>query len=371
MEENVDDISDFVIRVKNIQDRFDVIKDIGKGTYGVVQKCKDKYTGQIVAVKKVKTQKSEKTGFPQTTLREVKLLKELHHPNIVELKLVVQSEDPENELFLIFEYCEYDLYALLCRKALDSDHIKSIMKQFLVVLQYIAGQKVIHRDLKPANMFITNENILKLGDFGLARKIKDDRARYSKRVITLWYRPPEILSHHGNKSYKTEVDIWSAGCILYEMVTGEQLFKAKDNNDSLQLEEICSICGPLPQSYMNQETAKLFESMKKDRIPPKSKLKEFLESKIGKYQEFQSLVPLLLKMLKLVPEERITAEDALNDPFFREIDEKYYYSNLSKISVEEIHQKDVSDSRSKKARPASQEQLEEIRPEKAQLPSAD
>lgn len=364
--EELNEISHFVTRVKHIQDRFEPIKDIGQGTYGVVQKCKDKLTDQIVAVKKIRTQKSKKIGFPQTTLREVKLLTELNHPNIVELKLVVQSEDPDDDLFLIFEYCEYDLYALLYKKVLDTDHIKSIMKQFLVVLQYCAGQKVIHRDLKPANMFITKQNVLKLGDFGLARKIKDDRARYSETVITLWYRPPEILASHGNKNYKTEVDIWSAGCILYEMVTREQLFKASGNNPVLQLVEICSICGPLPQNNMNQESAELFEMMKKDRIPEESKLEEFLESKFSKYPEFISLIPLLLKMLKLNPDERITAEDALNEPFFRDIDDKYYHSNLSEINEQEIHQKEVSDSRPKKSRPLSQDRLDEIRPEKIQ-----
>ncbi|KAK8861055.1 hypothetical protein M9Y10_012747 [Tritrichomonas musculus] len=364
---NQDD--DFVIRLPQITDRFVTIKEIGKGRYGTVQKCKDKVTGEIVAVKKIIKHENKSINFQQTTIREVKLLRELKHPNIIDLKFVVETEDSEKTFYLVEEYCEYDLCALLHKKSLDINHLKSIMKQFLIVLQYCAGQNVIHRDLKPANMFITKNGFLKLGDFGFARKIKN-KGRYTNTIITQWYRPPEIIILNSQPDfdykYKTEVDIWSAGCILYEMVTGKPLFKAKLDSDISQLDAIYSICGPLPgilfEKYKNIAKGDLFEMCKKEN---RYNLKDYLESKF-KDTEFISLIPLLLQMLNLNPEKRISAEDALNDPFFREIGSSYEPLSLPEIDEEEIHQKEASESKKKKS--ASIDRIDEVRPPK-KLPS--
>ncbi|OHS95127.1 Cell division control protein 2 3 [Tritrichomonas foetus] len=333
-----------VFQLKSITERFRVICNIGKGSYGVVQKCQDIITNDIVAVKKI-LQQNKMNDCPQNTIREVLLLNELQHDNIVELKFIVQCKESDEGLYLVFEYCEYDLYALLYKSYLKPDYLKSLMKQLLVALHVLSIRRIVHRDLKPANIFVTRNNILKLGDFGLARQLSEC-TRYSHQVVTLWYRPPELLL--GVKQYGTEVDIWSAGCILYEMVTSKVLFRSASNDDISQLIEIFKLIGRPNKDWIGfqGEKANLFSSVK-DKIPKdsyeKQSFKKHLEDTIP--QEYQEMIDLLLKMLALNPSERITAEEALNHPFIRSINDSIDPLKLPELTFEEIHQLIVSEER--------------------------
>ena len=330
------DIGFKTMGVSAIEDYYDVIEDIGFGTYGEVQKCVDKQTKEIVALKRIKKISAE-DGFPKMVIREVRLLQKLRHENVVKLKRVLHCK---GTVFLVFEYCEFDLAALLYSNVipkLSDNFLRSIMRQLLLCLQYLDSQRVIHRDLKPSNMFITRNNILKLGDFGLARDMQN-YMRYSDKVITQWYRPPELLL--GQTKYGTEVDIWSAGCILYEMVTKRPLFLANKQTDSSQLSAIVKICGtPNDQDWpewRNLKNAAIFNN----QPPLPNNLFEHLKKTIP--SSFHDMIPLLLNMLVLNPERRIKASTALQHKFFSEYPEISDPRNLPPLNVEEIHQKNLS-----------------------------
>ncbi|XP_070336034.1 cyclin-dependent kinase 3 isoform X5 [Odocoileus virginianus] len=227
-------------------DVFQKVEKIGEGTYGVVYKAKNKETGQLVALKKIRLDLStppsfslncctplsrETEGVPSTAIREISLLKELKHPNIVRLLDVVHSE---KKLYLVFEFLSQDL-----KKYMDSipaselpPHlVKSYLFQLLQGVNFCHSHRVIHRDLKPQNLLISELGAIKLADFGLARAFGVPLRSYTHEVVTLWYRAPEILL--GCQFYSTAVDIWSIGCIFAEMVTRRALFPGDSEIDQL------------------------------------------------------------------------------------------------------------------------------------------
>ncbi|NXD87876.1 CDK3 kinase, partial [Halcyon senegalensis] len=212
------------------QEVFQKVEKVGEGTYGVVYKARNKRTGQLVALKKIRLD-SEMEGVPSTAIREIALLKELKHPNIVRLLDVIQSQ---KQLYMVFEYLNQDL-----KKYMDSSHtrdfplslVKNYLFQLLQGVSFCHSHRVIHRDLKPQNLLINEAGAIKLADFGLARAFGVPLRAYTHEVVTLWYRAPEILL--GCKYYSTAVDIWSIGCIFGEMVTRKALFPGDSEIDQL------------------------------------------------------------------------------------------------------------------------------------------
>ncbi|NXK72413.1 CDK3 kinase, partial [Amazona guildingii] len=212
------------------QEVFQKLEKIGEGTYGVVYKARNKRTGQLVALKKIHLD-SDMEGVPSTAIREISLLKELKHPNIVRLLDVIHSQ---KKLYLVFEYLNQDL-----KKYMDSSQtrglpvglVKNYLFQLLQGVSFCHAHRVIHRDLKPPNLLINEAGVIKLADFGLARAFGVPQRTYTHEVVTLWYRAPEILL--GCKYYSTPVDIWSVGCIFAEMVTGKALFPGDSEIDQL------------------------------------------------------------------------------------------------------------------------------------------
>lgn len=197
-------------------ENFQKVEKIGEGTYGVVYKAKNKLTGEVVALKKIRLD-TETEGVPSTAIREISLLKELNHPNIVKLLDVIHTE---NKLYLVFEFLHQDLKKFMDASALTGiplPLIKSYLFQLLQGLAFCHSHRVLHRDLKPQNLLINADGSIKLADFGLARAFGVPVRTYTHEVVTLWYRAPEILL--GCKYYSTAVDIWSLGCIFAEMVT--------------------------------------------------------------------------------------------------------------------------------------------------------
>jgi len=197
-------------------ERYQKMEKIGEGTYGVVYKAKDRVTGEIIALKKIRLE-AEDEGIPSTAIREISLLKELQHPNIVKLYDVIHTE---RKLTLVFEFLDQDLkkYLDVCDGGLELPILKSFLYQLLTGVAYCHHHRVLHRDLKPPNLLINREGQLKLADFGLARAFGIPVRSYTHEVVTLWYRAPDVLM--GSRRYSTPVDIWSVGCIFAEMANG-------------------------------------------------------------------------------------------------------------------------------------------------------
>jgi len=217
---------------------------LNTGTYGVVYKASDKATGEIVALKKIRLE-AEDEGIPSTAIREISLLKELQHPNIVRLYDVVHTE---RRLTLVFEYLDQDLkkYLDICEGGLEKTILKSFLYQLLCGVAFCHTHRVLHRDLKPQNLLINREGKLKLADFGLARAFGIPVRSYTHEVVTLWYRAPDVLM--GSRTYSTPVDIWSVGCIFAEMATSKPIFAGTSESD--QLKRIFKTLGtPTPQDY--------------------------------------------------------------------------------------------------------------------------
>ncbi|KAF9179719.1 Cyclin-dependent kinase 2 [Haplosporangium sp. Z 767] len=205
------------------------LEKIGEGTYGVVYKASHKDTGRTVALKKIRLENADE-GVPSTAIREISLLKELQHDNIVELIDVVHEDV---KLFLVFEFLDVDLKKYMDNhykntgKPLPLDQVKIYLYQLLQGVEFCHMRRILHRDLKPQNLLIDENKNLKLADFGLARAFGIPLRTYTHEVITLWYRAPEILM--GSRHYSTAVDMWSVGCIFAEMITRRPLFPGTPN----------------------------------------------------------------------------------------------------------------------------------------------
>jgi len=289
-------------------ERYQKIDKIGEGTYGIVHKAMNQETGQIVALKRIRLE-SEDEGVPCTAIREISLLKELKHPNIVRLYDVIHDE---KKLTLVFEYLDQDLKKYLdqCHGEIPTTTMKIFLYQLLKGVAFCHEHRVLHRDLKPQNLLINQKKELKLADFGLARAFGIPVRNYSHEVVTLWYRAPDVLM--GSRKYSTPIDIWSAGCIFAEMATGRSLFQGNSTND--QLHKIFKLLG----SPSEETWPGLAE------LPEKHIVKEFPHYTA---QPLPSIVPglddlgynLLDQMLQYNPNNRITAEKALQHPYFDDV----------------------------------------------------
>uniref|UniRef100_A0A0N4ZUT4 Protein kinase domain-containing protein n=1 Tax=Parastrongyloides trichosuri TaxID=131310 RepID=A0A0N4ZUT4_PARTI len=210
---------------------FTNVEKIGEGTYGVVYKSKHKYTGITVALKKIRIE-TDDDGIPATAIREVAMLREVRHPNIVSLEAVILQP---KKIFLVFEFLPMDLKLYLDKipfgKVMESKTVESFMYQICQAMCYCHQRRILHRDLKPQNILVSNSGCIKLADFGLARTIGIPLRAYTHEIVTLWYRSPEIML--GSEKYSTAVDVWSIGCVFAEMASGSPLFCGDSEIDQL------------------------------------------------------------------------------------------------------------------------------------------
>ncbi|KAL4929665.1 putative protein kinase [Aspergillus undulatus] len=280
---------------------------IGAGTYGKVFKAIHVYTQRKVALKKIRME-GEKDGFPVTAVREIKLLQHLRNHNVVSLLEVMVER---NECFMVFEYLSHDLTGLINHPTftLSAAHKKDLAKQMFEGLNYLHHRSVLHRDIKAANILISNQGRLKYADFGLARFFSKSRQLdYTNRVITIWYRPPELLL--GETRYGPAVDVWSAACVYVEMFTKKAVFPGEGGEIS-QLDKLYNTLGtPNRSEWPDIVEMPWFELMR-----PTERRKRVFEDV---YRD--TLSPAALDMISQVfrydPAKRPTAEEVLAHPYF-------------------------------------------------------
>ncbi|EDX04526.1 GD22264 [Drosophila simulans] len=187
---------------------FEKIEKIGEGTYGVVYKGRNRLTGQIVAMKKIRLE-SDDEGVPSTAIREISLLKELKHENIVCLEDVLMEE---NRIYLIFEFLSMDLKkymdSLPVDKHMESELVRSYLYQITSAILFCHRRRVLHRDLKPQNLLIDKSGLIKVADFGLGRSFGIPVRIYTHEIVTLWYRAPEVLLGSPRILKTPTEDIW-------------------------------------------------------------------------------------------------------------------------------------------------------------------
>ena len=292
----------------NVRDKYIITAKIGEGSYGVVYKATCKATGIIVALKKIVIGNE---GVPFSEMREISLLKELAHPNIVHL---IDVEHSATRLYLVFEWLEMDLQkymeSLKTEDGMGHILVKSYTHQLLKGMAFCHSRGIIHRDLKPANLLINRQGELKIADFGLARTIQIPIRAYTHNVVTRWYRAPEILL--GQRLYACPIDVWSIGVIFAEMINHRYLWPG--DSEIEQLYQIFQTLGT-PTEISWPGVSELPDYSEHFPKWQGSSLKRTMRPTLDD-QGFD----LLQQMLHYAPVARISAKDALNHPWFADMD---------------------------------------------------
>ncbi|KAM7384255.1 hypothetical protein PAMA_011550 [Pampus argenteus] len=297
---------------EHISLKYDIKKRLGKGAYGIVWKAVDRQSGEIVAVKKIFDAFRNRTDA-QRTFREIMFLQEFgDHPNIVKLLNVVRAQN-DKDIYLIFEYMDTDLHAVIKKGTLLKDiHKRYVMYQLLKAIKFLHSGNVIHRDKKPSNVLLDTDCVVKLCDFGLARslnQIQEDSGNpaLTEYVATRWYRAPEILL--GSTRYTKGVDMWSLGCILGEMLLGKALFPGTSTIN--QIEKIMSaIQHPSPDDVLAIKSEYGSSVIQRMLLKPQVPLEDLLQPSVP-----PDALDLLRGLLVFNPDKRLTAEQALQHPY--------------------------------------------------------
>ncbi|KAG8378080.1 hypothetical protein BUALT_Bualt08G0100800 [Buddleja alternifolia] len=301
-------------------DSYVKIDKVGSGTYSNVYKARDKDTGKIVALKKVRFDTSEPESV-KFMAREIMILQKLDHPNIVKLEGLATSR-MQYSLYLVFDCMHSDLSKILSRpdERLSEPQIKCYMQQLLSGLQHCHERGILHRDIKGSNLLIDRNGMLKIADFGLANLEK--RRPLTSRVVTLWYRAPELLL--GSTDYGRGIDLWSAGCLLAEMFAGRPVMPGRTEVEQLHM--IFKLCGTPSDDFYKR--LKLSTSLK----PPQTYKSTLRET----FRHFpSSFLGLLSTLLSLDPAYRGSAASALDNEFFQRSPLACDISGLPVIHVEE------------------------------------
>ncbi|KAI8576944.1 hypothetical protein K450DRAFT_254346 [Umbelopsis ramanniana AG] len=289
-------------------DDFKKLNRVGEGTYGVVYRVNDTKTGRICALKRIRME-GETDGLPLSSLREIMILKRMRNRNIVNVTDVAVGPQLES-IFLVMEYCEQDMGTLMdaVPTPYTPSEVKCLMLQLLEGLNYCHKNYIIHRDLKLSNLLLTHEGILKIADFGLARTLSLPSKPMTPKVVTLWYRAPELL--YGDAHYTTAVDMWSVGCIFGELMKHKPLLPG--NTEQKEIELIVNLIGS-PSDAIWPGYSKL-PFAKSLNIPKQ----DFNNLKLEFPRATEHTLSLLSGLLTYNPKARLNVKQALRHPYFIE-----------------------------------------------------
>ena len=307
---------------RSVYDSYERLERIDEGTYGIVWKAKDLSTNKVVALKQIKfdinLQKGE--GFPVAALREIGVLLALSHENIVTVQEMVVGDDFD-KVFMVMEMMTGDLQKTMEQSGRSSPfpqaELKSMLHQILSATEHIHEKWILHRDLKTSNILVHETGKICLCDFGLARKYQLPLRAMTQTVITLWYRPVELL--FGQNVYGPEVDIWSIGCIFGELLKKEAMMQGQGEID--QIDKIFKMVGsPNEKSWPDFTSLPNTSILRwKNKGPPK--IYEMFP--VNSFSGGQSYLDpngfaLLQGLLTLDPKKRLTANEALSHAYFEE-----------------------------------------------------
>ncbi|KAM7266908.1 hypothetical protein ACFE04_009074 [Oxalis oulophora] len=287
-------------------DAFEKLEKIGQGTYSSVFRARDLQTGKIVALKKVRFDNFEPESV-RFMAREILILRRLDHPNVIKLEGIITSR-LSCSIYLVFEYMEHDLTGLLSSPDVKftEPQIKCYMKQLLSGIEHCHSRGVMHRDIKGSNLLVNNEGILKVADFGLANFANSAHKQpLTSRVVTLWYRPPELLL--GASDYGPTIDLWSVGCVFAELLLEKPIIQGRTEVE--QLHKIFKLCGSPLDDYW-----------KKSKLPHATLFKPQQHYDSCLRETFKDLPPsavsLIETLLSVEPYKRGTASSALASEYF-------------------------------------------------------
>ncbi|KAL0099607.1 hypothetical protein PUN28_019790 [Cardiocondyla obscurior] len=290
-------------------EKYENIEMVGEGSYGLVMKCKHRETGQIVAIKKF-LETEEDLQVRKMAFREIRLLKKLRHENLVNM---IEAFRRRKRLYLVFEYLDHTILDELeeNENGLDWEKSRRYIYQILRGLDFCHNHRIMHRDVKPENVLVSPNGVIKLCDFGFARYVTNDSC--TDYVATRWYRAPELLV--GDSRYGREIDVWAAGCIYAEMVTGQPLFPGDSDVD--QLHRITKVLGPLHGKQLANDSAKsillLGHAENKIAALPRTTIVTFLSL----FPTWSSMaIDFLAQCLRIDPVLRPKCLTLLQHPFF-------------------------------------------------------
>ena len=331
-----------------MQNKYEILGIVGEGAYGIVYKCRNKYTNEIVAIKKFKEIHDD--IVKKTMKRELKVLQKLKHENIVEFKEAFKNK---SKLYLVFEYVEKNLLEVLEQypNGLDQKIIKILIFQLCKAVNYLHKNNIIHRDIKPENLLISKDFNLKVCDFGFARNFSCNSSSYNlnnnsendlkltEYVATRWYRAPELLIDNGK--YGPEIDYWAIGCLMGELIDGNPLFPGENELD--QIHCIQKILGNFNKKLNDifYQNPIFYGKSLLNVIKPQTLEKRYLGkmSKIG--------IDFLKGLLEIDPNKRLKSEMLFNHPYFKELIIKE--QNLDYSSNENKHCRNILTQREKKS----------------------
>ncbi len=295
--------------------KYEVLGVVGEGAYGVVLKCRNKETTEIVAIKKFKESEDDEI-LKKTTLREVRILRMLRHTNIVCLK---EAFKRKAKLYLVFEYVDKNLLEVLEEQpsGLDPEVVRVYSYQLCLAIHWCHSNSVIHRDIKPENLLINlKTKTLKLCDFGFARVIsKSANEDLTDYVATRWYRAPELLL--GSTNYTFGVDMWAIGCIMGEISDGQPIFPGDSEVDQLYI--IQKVIGPLTPEH--QELFMMNPRFAGLKFPDMSRPETLQKKYVGRLS--RRALNIMRVLLSMEPSERPSAEECLQHPYFENLEKKF------------------------------------------------